>query len=114
MTRIPVEVCLVLDVNSLLQKGALRPGVCRTINWSSVDAWGKTVQEARIGIEATPRGIALCYTTTEYDGNRTEYDYTVLVVWTRCHFGGRRLMGFTRWIGQRACISEPLSSYGGM
>jgi len=89
-TRVPVEACLVLDVNSLLQKGALRPGVCTTINWSSVDEWGKTVHDASIGTEATPRGIALRYTTTDYDGSRTDHDYDVLVKWTRCNFGGKR------------------------
>jgi len=64
--------------------------VCTTINWSSVDEWGKTVHDASIGTEATPRGIALRYTTTDYDGNRTELDYDVLVKWARCHFGGKR------------------------
>ena len=89
-TRVPVEACLVIDVNRLLQQRALRSGVCTTINWSSVGELGETVHDASIGVEATPHGIALRYTVTGYDGNRTELDYTVVVVWTRCHFGGRR------------------------
>jgi len=89
-TRVPVEACLVIDVNRLLQKGALRSGACTTINWSSVDEWGKMVHDASIGAEATSRGIALRYTTTDHDGNRTDHDYTVLVAWTRGHFGGKR------------------------
>jgi hypothetical protein len=89
-TRVPVEACLVIGVNNLLQKRILRPGVCTTINWSSVDGWGRTVNDASIGTEATTRGIALRYTTTDYDGNRTDHDYAVVVVWARCHFGGKR------------------------
>ncbi len=86
----PVETCYAIDVNNLLQQGALRPGVCRTINWSSVDEWGGTEQRASIGVVATPRGITLHYTTTDYDDSRREHDYTVPVVWVRCNFGGKR------------------------
>jgi hypothetical protein len=89
-TRVPVETCYILDVNRLLQQGALRSGVCTTQSWSSVDEWGKTVHDASIGVEATPHRIALRYTTTDYDSNRTEHDYDVLVKWARCHFGGKR------------------------
>lgn len=89
-TRVPVEGCYLIDINNLLQHGALRPGVCRTISWSRENTWGEADHRASIGVEATPRGIALHYTTTDYDGNRTEHDYTVPVVWARCNFGGKR------------------------
>ena len=89
-TRVPVERCYSIDINYALQQGALRPCVYMTMRWFTEDAWGGTETRASIGVEGAPRGIKLHYTTTDYKGNETKHDYSVPVVWTRCHFGGRR------------------------
>jgi hypothetical protein len=87
---VPVETCYAIDVNWLQQQGALRPGVHRTIRWSSVDSWGETNHRASIRVAAKLRCIVLKYSTTDYDDNRNEHEHTVPLIWTRCHFGVRR------------------------
>jgi hypothetical protein len=89
--RVSAQTCYTIDINSLLQKGALRPGAGVTITWSEDTASGASGEiSASIGIIiSAPCDIALIYTATDSDGSR-DHAYIVPLVWVDCHFGGRR------------------------
>jgi hypothetical protein len=82
----------------------LREGLNRIADGTASASWGALQWSRRgsvfstIGYRLTPRAsghrgivqVRLQYTTTRYNGEKIESDYTVLAIATVPHFGGRR------------------------
>jgi len=90
-----------LDVRQLQRAGALTPG------WRGGWQWTRRSGKSDIGIEASESFIRLRYTSTRH-GQRKEYDYTVHLSRSSCHYGGSR-----PWFICPACGRRVAILYGG-
>ncbi len=85
--RTTVEDCRSLDVRRFLREGWLpKTGVTSgSLHWR--DEEGNEV--ASLGYSASPNGVLLSYTLRWREEDPEALSYTVSVVWTPCHYGGR-------------------------
>jgi hypothetical protein len=65
------------------------------------------------------RYVRLCYTTTSYDGDKTDFDYKIRLTTTPCYFGGERywfvcpLSTDDRYCGRRVGVLYKGGNYFG-
>lgn len=91
-----------LDVRALQRAGALQPGWRGSWQWT----W-RGGRKSDILIEASESFIRLRYTNTRH-GQRKDYDYTVYLSRSSCHYGGSRA-----WFVCPACGRRVAILYGG-
>ncbi len=83
----PIDI-LDLQRNGLFAKG---PHIVWTCRWSRYDEVVASINYRLIYDASGHIGIRFYYTTTDqYTGDRENFDYTVNLTSTPCHFGGRR------------------------
>lgn len=88
-----VEDCRVLSIFDLKRDGLLQPGTWQRGTWSWRDAFTQE-RTASLGYEvSTHRGnsyLRVYYTITSWDGQKSDYDYKIVLQESACHFGGVR------------------------
>lgn len=89
-----VEECRALDAARWMREGILLPDVRKGGSWVWMNAYTKQ-QTASIGYVVDTMDPPYCtvrlfYTVTPYAGEPKHYDYKILLVTTRPHFGGVR------------------------
>jgi len=81
-----LEDCLSLDVNRWNREGMLRGHCSGRWQWS----YDGGEVDSRMSYEATPESVELSYCMETGTAAGKQMRYSVPIVWTRCHFGGRR------------------------
>lgn len=91
-----------LDVRQLKRRGCLRSG------WSGVWQWSRGGERvAWICVDSADDHITLRYKTRDRGGEWQDRNYSVVVEWEPCHFGGNRA-----WFRCPACNRRAAILYG--
>ncbi len=77
-----------IEMSWLKKQGMLSAWYFGTINWTH--GWSGTKTSIGITVSTNSKTVRLNYIQTDSDGTKRDFDYTVSLTETPCHYGGTR------------------------
>lgn len=88
-SKATVEASCDLTIFQLKRWGALAGNATTSVEW--VASWNGKKSRIQVATDMTDDpSVKLTYAITDGQGNKTDYDYSVTLTTTKCHFGGVR------------------------